>query len=196
MIRGQRAGGERKHDKSERLVGILPQQPPSPPPVPRRAGQGQSPVAEANVILGKVHFSGSMPRTRDHRALGPILPVPTSLPPSFTRGLGGRAVRPAPFPTLLGPLARVQTAVMSPIVAPQPWLESLLSYRDVPQQVGAAFCASPPRALSPKAPVSALMHVCFLSFPSVPPRGELHDLTITADLPLISFNAVRFRFLY
>lgn len=77
--------------------------PSSPPPVPRRAGQGQSPVAEANVILGKVHFSGSMPRTRDHRALGPILPVPTSLPPSFTRGLGGRAVRPAPFPTLLGP---------------------------------------------------------------------------------------------
>lgn len=77
--------------------------PSSPPPVPRRAGQGQSPVAEANVTLGKVHFSGSMPRTRDHRALGPILPVPTSLPPSFTRGLGGHAVRPAPFPTLLGP---------------------------------------------------------------------------------------------
>lgn len=100
------------------------------------------------------------------------------------------------FPPSWAPLARVQTAVMSPIVAPQPWLESLLSYRDVPQQVGAAFCASPPRALSPKAPVSALMHVCFLSFPSVPPRGELHDLTVTADLPLISFTAVRFRFVY
>lgn len=170
--------------------------PSSPPPVPRRAGQGQSPVAEANVIVGKVHFSGSMPRTRDHRALGPILPVPTSLPPSFTRGLGGHAVRPAPFPTLLGPPRESTNGRHVSHRRTRPWLESLLSYRDVPQQVGAAFCASPPRALSPKAPVSALMHVCFLSFPSVPPRGELHDLTITADLPLISFTAVRFRFVY